>query len=114
MIGIADDRQAAHALGVLAALGQIFLHRHGLRRDVLQRQNAVDRRPVGVLDDAVMEILLGFLLGRPAGDNSNRVAADLAALRNRRVLRGAHLALRLRKRGAGGLEEKSVAVAYRE
>src|SRR5258708_7705436 len=35
LVGIADDRQAAHALRILVAPGEELLHRHGLRRDVL-------------------------------------------------------------------------------
>src|SRR5215510_9359022 len=78
MVGVAHDGQAAHALGVLAALGEVFLHRHGVGADVLQRQDAVDRRPVGVLDDAVLIIVLRLAFRRLAGDDAHRIDAELA------------------------------------
>src|SRR5215813_1921145 len=78
VVGVAHDGQAAHALGVLAALGEVFLHRHGVGADVLQRQDAVDRRPVGVLDDAVLIIVLGLAFGRLARDDADRIDAEIA------------------------------------
>src|SRR5581483_10099685 len=79
-----------------------------------QRQDAVDRRPVGMFDDAVEKILLGFLLGRPAGDDAGGIAADLAAMgaggiaRLLRALRG------LGEGPARRLEETRVAILHRE
>src|SRR5215469_11229690 len=84
VIWIAHDRQPAHALRIMAALREILLHRHGLWRNVLQRQDTVHGRPVGPLDDAMVEIVFGLLSGRPAGDDADRVTADFAALRARR------------------------------
>ena len=92
VVGVADQRQAAHAVRVAGALLSEFLHRHGLRRDVLHRQDEVDGVPVGALDDAVV-LLLGLLLRRPAGDDADRVdsrsrglARALASLARARTL----------------------------
>src|SRR6516225_5902735 len=79
----ANDRQAAHALRIVTALGEIFLHRYGLRRNIFQRQDAVHGRPVGALDNAMMKIIFGFVFGRSAGDNADCVATNFAALRVR-------------------------------
>jgi hypothetical protein len=50
-------------------LGKKFLHRHGLRRNIFQCQDAVDRGPIGALDDAMMKVILRlFLIARHDGN----------------------------------------------
>jgi hypothetical protein len=53
------------------------------RADVLLGEDEIDRRSVGVLDDGVAIIRLGVPLGRPAGDDANRMDVDLAAVARR-------------------------------
>ncbi len=114
MIGIADDGQAAHALGVAGADLLELLRRRVLRGDVLERQDVVDRAPVGVLDDGVVEILLRLLAGRPAGDDADGVDAELLALRLALGLGGGDALRGLVERGARGLQEECIAIPDRE
>src|SRR2546426_41009 len=67
MVRIAHELQAAHAVGIVAPLPVELIEALGLRRDVLHRQDAVDGREIGALDDGMLVILLGFLLRAPAG-----------------------------------------------
>src|SRR5215469_1305821 len=62
----------------------------------------------------MMKIVLGVLVARPAGDDANRVTADLASLGAGRLF-GAVNALRaFLKRCARGLQKESVAISYCE
>src|SRR5262249_60088263 len=85
-----------------------------LRGDVLERQNVVDRPPVGALDDGIMEVVLGLLLRRPASDDAHGIDAKFLALLLRLGFGGRDLLRRLIERGAGCLQEECVAVADRE
>jgi hypothetical protein len=49
-----------------------------LRRDVLHRQDVVDRRPVGVLDDAVAMIIRDLLRGGSPSHYPHSIDVDLA------------------------------------
>src|SRR5260221_12600157 len=84
------------------------------RRDVLLAEDAVDCRPVGVLDGGVVVILLGLLLRRTAGDDADRINVELAALRPGLVLGGLHPLARGFHRGTVGLGEEGIAVADRK
>src|SRR5580698_11386581 len=109
-VWIADDRQSAHALRILTALEQVFFHPHSLRRDILQSKDEAYSLPVGLFDDAVVEVFLSLLLGRPAGHDADRVTADLAALIACGCLCGANLLLRVSKRRPRCLQEEGIAV----
>src|SRR5262249_43984897 len=81
VVGVSHDGQSAHALRVSGADLLKLLGRRVLRRDVLERENIIDRPPVGVLDDGIMVIVLGLLLRPPARvDARNGVDAELRAL----------------------------------
>ena len=114
MVGVAHDRQSAHALRVSGADLLKLLRWRVLRRDVLERENIVDRPPVGMLHDGVMVVVLGLLLGGPAGDDAHRIDAELLALLLRLLLGRRNLLRGLIERGAGCLQEECVAVADRE
>ena len=110
-VRVADHQQAAHAVGVMVALALELLLADGRDRNVLLAEDAVDRRPVAVLDRGVVVILLGLLLGRPAGDDADRIDVELLALRRGLVLGRLHLGGGGVHRGAVGLGEEGVAVA---
>ena len=74
----------------------------------------VDRRPVGVLHDGMVIVVLGLLLGRPAGDDADGIDAELPALLLGLGLGGRDLLRGLVERRARGLQEEGIAVADRE
>src|SRR3954466_11342554 len=80
MVGVADDGQATHPLRITGAHLLKFIRRRVLRRDVLEREDRVDRRPVRVLHDGIVIIVLGLLPGRLAGDDADGIDAELRAL----------------------------------
>src|SRR5262249_48607054 len=80
VVRVTYDGQSAHALRVAGADLLNLLGRRVLRRDVLERENIVAPPPVGVLDDGIMEVVLGLLLRRPASDHAHGVDAELPAL----------------------------------
>src|SRR5512139_686376 len=80
MVGIADDGQAPHPLSVAGTQLLKLLRRRVLRRDVLEREDRVDRRPVRVLHDRIVIIVLRLLLGRLAGDDADGIDAEFPAL----------------------------------
>ncbi len=49
-------------------------------RGIAHRQQPVDRRPVGLIHDAMTVIILSLAQRRPAGDDADGIDADLAAL----------------------------------
>src|SRR5262249_28933407 len=108
VVGVAHDRQSAHALRVSGADLLKLLRWRVLRGDVLERQNVVDRPPVGALDDGIMEVVLSLLLRRPASDDANRIDAELLALLLRLGFGGRDLLRRLIERGAGCLQEECI------
>jgi hypothetical protein len=88
-----------------------LLRRRVLRRDVLEREDRVDRRPVCVLHDGIVIIVLGLLLGRLAGDDADGIDAEFPALLFGLALGGRNSLRGLIERGAGCLQEESIAVA---
>src|SRR5262245_53306215 len=80
---IAADRIARK---VLAFLG-VLLGWNRLRRDVLVRKHAVDRTPIGVLDDGVAIVILRLRLGGATDHLADGVDLDLAAEISRRASR---------------------------
>src|ERR1700704_2306637 len=106
VVWIADDGQATHALSVTCAHLLKLLRRRVLRRDVLEREDRVDRRPVCVLHDGIVVIVLGLLLGRLAGDDADGIDAELPALLFCLALRGRNPLRGLIERGAGCLQVK--------
>src|SRR6266481_5392384 len=56
--GVAADRVGRKVLAFL----EVLLGRNRLRRDVLVREHAVDRTPIGILDDGVAIVVLRLLL----------------------------------------------------
>src|SRR6266446_7130213 len=106
--------QAAHALRVAAADLLEFFRRRVLRRDVLEREDVIDRPPIGTLDDRVMEIVLGLLLGRPASGDADRIDAEFPALLLGLIFGARNLLRRFVERGTGCLKEERVAVANGE
>src|SRR5258707_12437773 len=113
-VGIADDRNAAHAVCII---GPLFV-KHSLadRRaaDVLLGQNEVDCRPVRIVDNAVAIVVLGLLAGRPARDDAHGVDVDLASVLSGFGLDVAHALRRLLGRSPRRLGEERIAVAQRE
>src|SRR5262249_56411358 len=73
--GVAADRLFRKVLAFL----DVFLGRNRLRRDALVREHAVDRTPIGVLDDGVAVIVLRLRLARPTNHLPDRVDLDVAA-----------------------------------
>src|SRR5262245_52687382 len=73
LVGIADHQEAAHAVHLALTLALEFGLAHGRARDVPLPEDAVDRRPVAILDHGVAVVLLGLLPGAPAGDDADRV-----------------------------------------
>src|SRR2546426_9074015 len=67
-----------------------------------------------MLDDGVMVVVLGLLLGGPTGDDADRIDAELLALLLRLLLGGRNLLRGLIERGTRRLQEECVAVADRE
>src|SRR5215472_12829407 len=76
-IGITADRIGGEIVTLLLEL----LGRHRVRCDVFEREHAVDRAPVRVLDDGVSIVVLRLLLARPADHLSDREHLDLATER---------------------------------
>src|SRR5262249_41331909 len=98
--GIATDRMR----GKIAPLLLVFLGRNSLRRDALIRKHAVDRAPIGVLDDRVAVVILRLLLAGATDHLADGEAPVLAALPLRRTfdlgdLLGVALHRRARARG---------------
>src|SRR5262249_19107653 len=114
VIRVPHNGQAAHALRVAAADLLKFFRRRVLRRDVLERENVVDRSPIGTLDNRITEIVIGFLLGRPASDDADGIDAELLALLPGLIFGYRTLLRRLVERGTGRLQEERIAVADRE
>ena len=75
-VRVADDRDAAHAVRLMEAA---FLEviRKPLARHPAHRHDAIDRRPVGIVDRPVPVILLGLALRGPAGDDAHCIDIDL-------------------------------------
>jgi len=69
-VRIADDRQSSHAVGLVAPLSLEFPGIGGVAGDFPLGENRIDRRPVGVIDDATPIILLRLRVRRMAGDQS--------------------------------------------
>src|SRR5262249_705701 len=106
---IAADRIARK---VLAFLG-VLLGWNRLRRDVLVREHAVDRTPIGVLDDSVAIVLVRLRLGGATDHLADGVDLDIAAEVFRRALDLVDLlGIALEpSSGARGRPEKRIAVA---
>src|SRR6266849_7320537 len=51
VVGVADDGQPSHALRISGTNLRKLVRRRVLRRNILEREDAVDRGPVGVLHD---------------------------------------------------------------
>src|SRR5262249_8589077 len=80
--GVAADRVG----GEIPAFLLVFLRRNRLRRDALVRQHAVDRAPIGVLDDGVAVIVLRLALAVAADHLPDREYLDVAAITLRLAL----------------------------
>ena len=116
-VGRADERIAADRVGgEVTALGLVFLGRHGLRRHALVGQHAVDRAPVGIVDDGVLVVVVGFFLRRAADHLADGEDFDVAAERGGGGLDLIDLDRAAFERFARtrGRDEKRVAVAQRE
>src|SRR3979490_3316383 len=98
----------------MLALAVKLLDAVAVDRDVLLRQNAIDGGKVRILDDAMMVMLLGLLLGAGAGYHPDRIDADLLAMRAAEILGLLHVNGRVRDRHARGLHEEGVAVLHRK
>src|SRR6266849_9213042 len=81
VVGIADNGSPSHALRISGSNLRKLVGWRVLRRNILEREDAIDGRPVGVLHDGIMIIVLGLLPGRPAGDDAYSVNAEFPALR---------------------------------
>src|SRR5215831_12887098 len=79
--GVAADRLFRKVLALL----EVLLGRNRLRRDALVREHAVDRTPIGVLDDGVAVVVLRLLLACPTDHLPDRVDLDLATETLRRA-----------------------------
>src|SRR6516165_2114507 len=110
--GVAADRLFCKVLAFL----EVVLGRDRPRRDVLVREHAVDRTPIGVLDDGVAVVVLRLLLAWPTDHLPDREDLDVATKTLRRapdlgdLLR---IALERGSRARGGHEER-IAVAQRK
>src|SRR5262249_57913744 len=70
---------------ILTFLG-VFLGRNRLRRDVLVRKHAIDRAPIGVVDNGVAIVIFRFRLTGAANHLADRVDLDVASEALRRAL----------------------------
>src|SRR5262249_20019189 len=73
--GVAADRLFCKVLALL----EVLLRRNRLWRDALVREHAVDRTPIGVLDDGVAVVVLRLLLALPTDHLPRRISLHVPA-----------------------------------
>ena len=89
----------------------MHLKRNCLRRDAFVGQHAIDRAPIGVFDDGVLIIVLGFLLIAPADHLADSEHFDPQKL----IVLATALDFRATSaRFGGGKEVRKLAVAHEE
>src|SRR5215813_2912675 len=110
--GVAADRLFRKVLALL----EVLLGRNRLRRDALVREHAVDRTPIGVLDDGVAVVVLRLRLAWPTDHLPDRVDLDVATKTLRLAPDLGDLLRIALERGsrARGRHEECIAVAQRK